>query len=293
VYQLVLELAKFVNEEHQFICNLDLYYLYFQSGLFRFFVAESIDNCVVGFALIYVAYSTWNGPQYLLEDFFVMPPYRQMGVGQLLFDQVVGAAREMGMRLIKLEVYDWNQNAINFYTKNGLVFDPEWWSCSLSIDSEFEIANVEGFSVRLANLDDVESIHELVRQLAVYENAEDKFIATVDIYKRDMENGTYTVMLIENQNEIVGMAFYFYIFSTWKGKSLYLEDFIISDQFRRRGLGKLLFDSLINEGKQNSCTTIKWQVLGWNEMAISFYNNYNCNFIKDRWLAKLFLHQKS
>ena len=77
------------------------------------------------------------------------------------------------------------------------------------------------------------------------------------------------------QNLIVGFALYYIRYSTWKGQAMYLEDIIVTEAMRGKGVGKFLFDQLIEEAKEKGFNRITWQVLEWNEPAINFYKKYN------------------
>ena len=80
-----------------------------------------------------------------------------------------------------------------------------------------------------------------------------------------------------------GFALYYIRFSTWKGQRLYLEDFIITEEMRGKGLGKMLFDQVLNEAKEKKLNGVQWQVLEWNETAINFYKKYDAVFDSE-WL---------
>jgi GNAT superfamily N-acetyltransferase len=82
----------------------------------------------------------------------------------------------------------------------------------------------------------------------------------------------------EADGEIKGFALYYIRYSTWKGQRMYLEDILVTESFRGKGLGKLLFDRLIEEAKEKNFSGIVWQVLEWNEPAINFYKKYNSSF---------------
>src|SRR5690606_4986555 len=107
-------------------------------------------------------------------------------------------------------------------------------------------------------------------------------------YVELMKEELFKIFVAEVEGEVVGMALYYYTFSTWKGKMLYLEDFVVRQKFRRAGIGHALFEKVIEEARQNQCALMKWQVLDWNQPAISFYEKYNVEFDKGWWNGKLF-----
>ncbi len=127
-------------------------------------------------------------------------------------------------------------------------------------------------------------IHELVYQLAVYERAPEEVITTAEIYKNDFSEKRFDAFVAENENEIVGMALYYWAYSTWKGKYIWLEDFIVREDMRMHGIGKLLFDRMLEECKKENVKVFKWQVLDWNTPAIKFYEKYNSECQKE-WLT--------
>lgn len=94
------------------------------------FVAEA-DGAIRGFALWYIRYSTWKGRRMYLEDIYVEPEFRGLGIGGLLFDRLVGEGRGQMFHGMMWQVLDWNQPAIDFYRKRGARFDGEWLNCSI------------------------------------------------------------------------------------------------------------------------------------------------------------------
>lgn len=84
--------------------------------------------------------------------------------------------------------------------------------------------------------------------------------------------------MAEVDGRIEGFALYYIRYSTWKGQRMYLEDIIVTEKMRGQGMGRLLFDRLIEEAKERKFTGIVWQVLEWNEPAINFYKKYNASF---------------
>jgi GNAT superfamily N-acetyltransferase len=96
------------------------------------FVAE-VDGVIQGFALWYIRFSTWKGQRMYLEDFYVSEDMRGKGLGKLLFEGLVGEARERGFNGVQWQVLEWNDPAINFYKKYNAVFDGEWYNCAISV----------------------------------------------------------------------------------------------------------------------------------------------------------------
>jgi GNAT superfamily N-acetyltransferase len=143
--------------------------------------------------------------------------------------------------------------------------------------------------IRRATHADLDAIHDLVRDLAVYENAEEQHIATLAEYERDFSEGIFQAIVAEVDDKVVGMALFYMAYSTWKGRMLFLEDFVVKEDYRRYGLGQKLFDAFVAEGRLQGCRLVKWQVLDWNEPALKFYHKNNAVIEKDWWNGKLFL----
>ncbi|MES2591051.1 MAG: GNAT family N-acetyltransferase [Bacteroidota bacterium] len=120
----------------------------------------------------------------------------------------------------------------------------------------------------------------LIKELAAYENAPNEVVITIDQLEKDGfgENPIFSFFIAEVNGQIVGMALYYMKYSTWKGKCVFLEDIIVTEQFRRQGLGKRLFDAVVNAAKNLNVERLEWQVLAWNEPAIKFYQKVNSNF---------------
>jgi len=143
-------------------------------------------------------------------------------------------------------------------------------------------------TLRKATPDDIPAIHELVRELAIYEKAEHEFTATLDDYYQDFEADIFDAHVAEADGEVVGMALYYMTYSTWKGRMFYLEDFVVKKAYRRFGIGQRLFDAFVQEAKRQKCRMAKWQVLDWNEPAIQFYKKNQAVIEDNWWNGKLF-----
>lgn len=135
-------------------------------------------------------------------------------------------------------------------------------------------------NIRRAVKEDCPRLLELVNELAEYENAPQEVTVTLDHF---MESGfgkdpVWRSFVAETEYNIVGFALYYIRYSTWKGQAIYLEDLLVTQNMRGKGIGKLLFDRLIEEAKEKKFNRITWQVLEWNKPAINFYKKYTTKF---------------
>jgi GNAT superfamily N-acetyltransferase len=144
-------------------------------------------------------------------------------------------------------------------------------------------------NIRQAVKSDIATIFSLVEELALYEKAPEAVITNVEIYEKDFEAGIFEAIVAEKEGEIIGMALYYMAYSTWKGRMLYLEDFVVRDAFRCYGAGQMLFDAFLAVAKQKNASLVKWQVLDWNEPAIKFYEKNNAIIETEWWNGKIFL----
>ena len=139
--------------------------------------------------------------------------------------------------------------------------------------------------IRKGRKSDLPIILSLIKELANYEKSLDKVLITIDDLEKDGfgRHPLYWILVAETNGEIVGMAFYYIRYSTWSGKTFYLEDFFVKKDFRRKGVGSLLFEECIRVTKKINANSMVWQVLNWNKSAINFYKKYHAE-IKNDWL---------
>ena len=139
--------------------------------------------------------------------------------------------------------------------------------------------------IRPGKKSDIPQVFELIKELAEYEKALDKVSNTVEKLEEDGfgPNPVYELFVAEIENNIVGIALTYYRFSTWRGKVMYLEDLIVKENMRRKGIGKKLFDMVLDHAKVTSCVGLSLQVLDWNNLGINFYKKYNMEF-DDEWI---------
>lgn len=135
-------------------------------------------------------------------------------------------------------------------------------------------------TIRKAQKEDCPRLLELIKELAEYEKAPQEVTVSIEEFE-DSGFGVKPVweaFVAEIDGKIEGMSLYYIRYSTWKGRRLYLEDIIVTNNHRGKGIGKLLFDKTLQVSKENGYSGMVWQVLDWNEPAINFYKKYQADF---------------
>ena len=127
---------------------------------------------------------------------------------------------------------------------------------------------------------DIPAMMRLVRELAAYEKSAHEVENTEARMLADGfgENPIYGLIVAELEGEIMGISVYYFRYSTWKGKRLYLEDIVVAASQRGKGIGGLLFDATMRVSLETHCSGMLWQVLDWNAPAIHFYEKYDAHF---------------
>lgn len=140
------------------------------------------------------------------------------------------------------------------------------------------------FNIRDVKHEDLPSVLQLIQELADFEKASDEVKVTVEELSHDFENNLFNCLVAEGESEIVGIALFYNRYSTWKGKTIHLEDLIVTQRHRGKGVGKGLLDAIVAKAKSEKLRRVEWNVLDWNTPAIEFYKNVGANVLKD-WLV--------
>ena len=143
----------------------------------------------------------------------------------------------------------------------------------ISTKESFPNLDLQRFDLREAKPEDCDAIMGLIRELADFELEPDSVTNTAEQLKLEGFGPTplFECLVVEGPNGIVGFALWYYRYSTWNGKRLYLEDLYIQPAFRNQNLGLKAFEAVVRKGKANGCTAVCWQVLDWNTKAQDFY----------------------
>ncbi len=134
--------------------------------------------------------------------------------------------------------------------------------------------------IRDGKVSDLPHVFELIKELAEFTGYLDQVSNSVTQMEIDGfgKNPIYGFLVAEQENHLIGTSIYYYRYSTWKGKRLYLEDLVVKEAWRGKGVGNKLFDATMKKALDEKCSGMMWQVLAWNEKAMDFYKKHNAKF---------------
>lgn len=141
-------------------------------------------------------------------------------------------------------------------------------------------------NIRKGQIQDMPRVLELIQELAIFEKQPDAVQVTVADLERDGfgQNPLFEILVAELDGKIPGIALFYNRYSTWKGKTIHLEDLIVSEKYRGSGIGMKLYQAVMEEAKKQNVRRVEWNVLDWNTPAISFYEKTGAAVFKD-WLV--------
>ncbi|MFD0965207.1 GNAT family N-acetyltransferase [Pseudofulvibacter geojedonensis] len=143
------------------------------------------------------------------------------------------------------------------------------------------------FKIRKAVLKDLPAVLDLIQELATFENEPKAVEVTVEELQTDYAKNLFSCIVAVSDNKIVGLALYYNRYSTWKGKTIHLEDLVVTQTHRGKGIGKALLNVIIAEAKKEGVRRVEWCVLDWNANAINFYESTGATILKDWYLVQL------
>jgi GNAT superfamily N-acetyltransferase len=143
--------------------------------------------------------------------------------------------------------------------------------------------------IRKGKKEDLPGVMALIHELAEFEQAPDAVTNTVADMEQDGfgEHPVFQFHVAEHEGRIIGVAIYFVKYSTWRGKGLYLDDLVVTEAYRSKGIGKKLFDEYVSEAHKIGAKQMHWQVLDWNVRAIEFYKKLNARIEPEWWDCKI------
>ncbi len=138
-------------------------------------------------------------------------------------------------------------------------------------------------NIRNANPSDMPSVLRLIKELAKFENEPEAVEVTVEnlINSGFKKIPAFKVYVAEKEERIVGMALFYERYSTWKGKAIHLEDLIVEEEFRGKGIGNALYTEVLKYAYKNNFKRVVWEVLDWNTPAIDFYESTGAKLLKE------------
>lgn len=144
-------------------------------------------------------------------------------------------------------------------------------------------------NIRKARPTDIPAIYKLICELAIFEKEPDAVEVTEEeLFKYGFsEEAFYNCIVAEEEGEVVGIALFYFRFSTWKGKAVHLEDLIVTQSHRGKGIGRALYDEVLLYSQAQGVRRVQWEVLDWNQPAIEFYEASGASLLKDWYLAQM------
>ena len=139
------------------------------------------------------------------------------------------------------------------------------------------------FKIRLGEEKDMQSVFDLITELAIFEKEPEAVeITVVDLVKDGFsESPKFKFYVAEQENKIIGIALFYERFSTWKGRTIHLEDLIVTKSKQKIGAGKALYSAVLKYAFDNNFNRVAWEVIDWNEPAVKFYESKGANVMRD------------
>jgi GNAT superfamily N-acetyltransferase len=284
IFDLIAALAEYEKLSHAVVGSTDALHLHlFGSKPYVEVVLAEYKEKAVGFALFLQSYSTvLTKPGIYLEDLFVLPEYRRLGIGKAIFSYLAQllVSRECGS--LEWSVLDWNEPAIAFYRRMGASIQDDGRICRITGESLIQIAS-QGLSwrLRLAVPEDLPLLLGVLQQ-----QADDKTLQTLaestNTLQQHLFGATYIeAALVESEGQVVGFATFFHNYSTFLTKpGLYLDELFVLPSYQSQDIDKAILIYLAQLAVSRDCGRVEWLV-EWNEPTISFYESLGASILPD------------
>lgn len=143
--------------------------------------------------------------------------------------------------------------------------------------------------IRKGTINDMQAVLDLIIELAVFEKEPNAVVVTLEDLIKDgfQDQPLFHTFIAEKNNQIIGVALYYYRYSTWKGKTIHLEDLVVKESERGTGAGLALYTEIIKQGKKDKVRRIEWNVLDWNTNAINFYKKSGAKVLEDWYVVQM------
>jgi len=286
LYDLIVALAEYEKLAHAVTGSVEALekHLFGTTPYIEAIVAEYTGK-VVGFALFFYNYSTFLAkPGIYLEDLFVLPEFRRLGIGKAILSYLAQLALSRNCGRFEWSVLDWNENAISLYKNMGATILEQTRICRLTAKPLTELAARSSLKIRKATPEDMPILWHLLHHKAEFDKKLDTLSASPEALEAHFfgQPNYIEAIVAESEGEVVGFASFFYNYSTFLTKpGLYIDDLFILPPHRRQGLGKAMLAYLAQLAIERDCGRLEWLVAVWNDNGIAFYQRLGAIILPD------------
>ncbi|XP_015789700.1 spermidine/spermine N(1)-acetyltransferase-like protein 1 [Tetranychus urticae] len=254
---------------------------------FKCLVSHDANNQLSGYLIYYYTYSTWEGRCIFILNIFVDAPFRRMGIGKKFITKLAQIAYAENMARIDLFILECNQLSIDFHQSLGAVNLSNKLASNSFRFNKNSIQQLAGktmeskkeaHQVREAVEDDCHQIIELIKMFARYVKMEDAVKIDAETLIRDgfTENEPPSFKCIVSHdvnNQLSGYLIYYYTYSPWEGRCIYMEEIFVDPQFRKMGIGTKMITKLAQIAYAENIVRIDFLILDWNQLSIDFHQS--------------------
>lgn len=288
LFDLIVALAEYEQLAHAVTGNVEALHkhLFGSTPYIEAIIAEYAGK-KVGFALFFHNYSTFLAkPGIYLEDLFVLPEFRRLGIGKAILSYLAQLAVERKCGRFEWSVLDWNENALSLYKNMEASILEQTRICRLTGQPLTELAAATSLSlkIRQATPEDMPALWRLLQGKAEFDKKLDTLSATSEALKSHFfgQPNYIEAIVAESDEGVVGFASFFHNYSTFLTKpGLYIDDLFILPSQRRQGLGKAMLAHLAQLAIKRDCGRLEWLVAVWNDNAQAFYQRLGAIILPD------------